>query len=38
MILNPRAATSLEVASVALFLAYDETGFINGAVITADGG
>lgn len=38
MVLNPRNAEAKEIASVALFLASEESSFINGAVITADGG
>ncbi|CAM3545337.1 MULTISPECIES: SDR family oxidoreductase [Paenibacillus] len=34
----PRAGQPEEIAQVALFLASDESSFINGAVITADGG
>lgn len=34
----PRMGTSEEIANVALFLATDEASFINGTVITADGG
>jgi NAD(P)-dependent dehydrogenase (short-subunit alcohol dehydrogenase family) len=38
MVLNPRTAEPNEIATVALFLASEESSFINGAVITADGG
>ncbi|MDP4263522.1 MAG: SDR family oxidoreductase [Bacteroidota bacterium] len=38
MVLNPRSSNPAEVANIALFLASDEASFINGAVITADGG
>jgi NAD(P)-dependent dehydrogenase (short-subunit alcohol dehydrogenase family) len=38
MVLNPRNAEPKEIAGVALFLASEESSFINGAVITADGG
>ena len=38
MVLNPRNAEPKEIAGVALFLATEESSFINGAVITADGG
>lgn len=38
MALNPRAADPMEVAQVALFLASSDASFINGAVLTADGG
>jgi NAD(P)-dependent dehydrogenase (short-subunit alcohol dehydrogenase family) len=35
---NPRAGEPEEIAQLALFLASDKASFINGAVITADGG
>lgn len=35
---NPRAGEPMEIAEVALFLASDNSSFINGAVVTADGG
>lgn len=38
MVLNPRSSKPVEVAEVALFLASEASGFVNGAVITADGG
>jgi NAD(P)-dependent dehydrogenase (short-subunit alcohol dehydrogenase family) len=38
MVLNPRTADASEIATVALFLASDAASFVNGAVITADGG
>lgn len=36
--LNPRAGEAEEIAGVALFLATDESSFVNGIVITADAG
>lgn len=38
MVLNPRSSKPVEMAEVALFLASEASGFVNGAVITADGG
>lgn len=38
MELNPRNGHSDEIATVALFLATDDSSFVNGAVVTADGG
>lgn len=38
MVTNPRSSKPEEVANVALFLASDESSFVNGAVIVADGG
>ena len=37
MVLNPRMAKPIEIAQIALFLASDQSSFINGAVIVADG-
>ncbi|KUP24200.1 SDR family oxidoreductase [Paenibacillus sp. DMB5] len=36
--LNPRNGKPEEIAALALFLASDEASFVNGAVVTADGG
>lgn len=36
--LNPRTGKPEEIAQLALFLGSDEASFINGAVVTADGG
>lgn len=36
--INPRVGEPEEIARVALFLASDESGFINGTVVTADAG
>ena len=35
---NPKTGEALDIAKVALFLASDDSGFINGATITADAG
>ncbi|MBO7742672.1 SDR family oxidoreductase [Paenibacillus sp. MWE-103] len=36
--LNPRSGEPLDIARVALFLASDDAGFVNGTVVTADAG
>lgn len=36
--INPRMGEPEEIAKVALFLASDDAGFVNGAVVTADAG
>ncbi|CCQ97874.1 Uncharacterized oxidoreductase TM_0325 [[Clostridium] ultunense Esp] len=36
--INPRMGKPIEIANIALFLASDDSSFINGAVITADAG
>ncbi|WP_410770950.1 SDR family oxidoreductase [Fontibacillus sp. BL9] len=38
MAINPRVGKPEEIAKVALFLASDDSGFVNGTVITADAG
>ncbi len=38
MVLNAKTGEPSDIANVALFLATDDAGFINGAVITVDGG
>lgn len=38
MAINPRIGTSEEIATVALFLASDDSSFVNGQVIAADSG
>jgi hypothetical protein len=35
---NPRAGDPEEIAEIALFLASDDSGFVNGTVLTADAG
>ncbi|MBD2845410.1 SDR family oxidoreductase [Paenibacillus sp. IB182496] len=35
---NPRSGESEEIARVALFLASEDSAFVNGAVVTADAG
>lgn len=38
MALNPRTGEPSEIAKVALFLASDDSSFVNASVITVDGG
>lgn len=38
MALNPRTGQPEEIAGVAVFLASDDASFVNGAILTADGG
>lgn len=38
MVLNPRSGQPEEIAQVALFLASEDSGFVNGHILVADGG
>jgi NAD(P)-dependent dehydrogenase (short-subunit alcohol dehydrogenase family) len=38
LILNPRNGKPIEIAKIALFLASEDSSFINGSVVTADDG
>jgi NAD(P)-dependent dehydrogenase (short-subunit alcohol dehydrogenase family) len=38
LVLNPRNGKPIEIAKIALFLASEESSFVNGSVIVADGG
>jgi NAD(P)-dependent dehydrogenase (short-subunit alcohol dehydrogenase family) len=38
MVLSPRSGNPSEVAKVALFLASEDSSFVNGTVLTVDGG